>query len=276
MADKSAEVQSLVRTIQVPAISKAILQSICAVNGIPKTGNKSDLQRRIIQRKYDFFGTFGNPKAQTKSFFAFGVFFPLHTLRLLPAASPSHPNPFLSPLRGTICNHLMAHNRRPEINLCSETRDWERLQEIRESIVTRAPIFVTPSLVSQTQPQSHSQPQPPATVAPAALRSQPLPQSSYYQAARSHTPPNYAMASYNQPGYGALNGLRSSNPAPVSYQGPPPLPAARARQISGLHAPTITYKPSPFYELKYQLGDVRTLEGVSGSAELSTVVLLIC
>jgi E3 SUMO-protein ligase PIAS1 len=84
------------------------------------------------------------------------------------------------------------------------------------------------------------------------------------------------MASYNQPGYGALNGLRSSNPAPVSYQGPPPLPAARARQISGLHAPTITYKPSPFYELKYQLGDVRTLEGVSGSAELSTVVLLIC
>ena len=58
-------------------------------------------------------------------------------------------------------------------------------------------------------------------------------------------------------GYGALNGLRSSNPAPVSYQGPPPLPAARARQISGLHAPTITYKPSPFYELKYQLGDVR-------------------
>jgi E3 SUMO-protein ligase PIAS1 len=158
----------------------------------------------------------------------------------------------------------MAHNRPPEINLCSETRDWERLQEIRESIVTRAPIFVTPSLVSQTQQQSHSLPQqPPATVAPAALRSQPIPQSSYYQAARSNTPPNYAMASYNQPGYGALNGLRSSNAAPVPYQAPPPVPAARPRPNSGLQAPTITYKPSPFYELKYQLGDVRTLEGAS-------------
>jgi E3 SUMO-protein ligase PIAS1 len=51
MADKAAEVQSLVRTIQVPAISKTVLQSICVVNGIPKTGNKSELQRRIIQRK---------------------------------------------------------------------------------------------------------------------------------------------------------------------------------------------------------------------------------
>lgn len=54
---KSAEVQSLIRTIQVPAISKAALQSICAVNGIPKTGNKTDLQRRIIQCKWAFFGS---------------------------------------------------------------------------------------------------------------------------------------------------------------------------------------------------------------------------
>lgn len=46
-----AQVQSLIRTVQVPAISKAVLQAICAVNGIPKTGNKSDLQRRIIQRE---------------------------------------------------------------------------------------------------------------------------------------------------------------------------------------------------------------------------------
>jgi hypothetical protein len=51
MDDRSAEAQSLIRTIQIPAISKATLQSICAVNGIPKTGNKSDLQRRIITRK---------------------------------------------------------------------------------------------------------------------------------------------------------------------------------------------------------------------------------
>jgi hypothetical protein len=62
MDDKAAEVQSLVRTIQVPAIPKATLQSICSVNGIPKTGNKSDLQKRIIQRKsclFDVSGLFG-------------------------------------------------------------------------------------------------------------------------------------------------------------------------------------------------------------------------
>ncbi|KAK4123893.1 hypothetical protein N657DRAFT_690543 [Parathielavia appendiculata] len=194
MGDKSAEVQSLIRTIQVPAISKAVLQSICAVNGIPKTGNKSDLQRRIIQ----------------------------------------------------------------QINSCSDSRDWERLQEIRESIVKRAPIYVGPSLVNQTQPQSHSQPQPPG---PVAIRSQPLPQSSYLsQAARDYTPPNYAMGSYNTPGYGGLNGLRSSNAAPAPYQASPGVPAARSRPNAGLLAPTITYKPSPFYEMKYQIGDVKTLE----------------
>ncbi|KAK4034084.1 PINIT domain-containing protein [Parachaetomium inaequale] len=192
MADKSAEVQSLVRTIQVPAISKATLQAICTVNGIPKTGNKSDLQRRIIQ----------------------------------------------------------------QINLCSDTRDWERLQEIRESIVNRAPIYVTPSLVSQTQSQAQSQPQP----LQAQIRSQPLPQSSYYQGSRPQTPPNYAMGSYNQPNYGALNGLRSQNPPALSYQAPTNGPSARLRPNVGLVAPTLAYKSSPFYELKYQVGDVKTLE----------------
>jgi len=51
MSDRSAEVQSLIRTIQIPAISKTALQAICTMNGLPKTGNKSDLQRRIIARK---------------------------------------------------------------------------------------------------------------------------------------------------------------------------------------------------------------------------------
>ncbi|KAK3313400.1 PINIT domain-containing protein [Apodospora peruviana] len=44
-----SEVQALIRTVQIPAIQKAVLQSICAVNGLTKTGNKSDLQRRIMQ-----------------------------------------------------------------------------------------------------------------------------------------------------------------------------------------------------------------------------------
>ncbi|KAG7290296.1 hypothetical protein NEMBOFW57_000295 [Staphylotrichum longicolle] len=155
---RAAEAQSLVRTIQVPAISKAVLQSICAVNGIPKTGNKSDLQRRIIQ----------------------------------------------------------------QITACSDSRDWARLKEIRESI--------------------------------------PLPQSSYYQAVRPQTPPNYAMGSYGQSGYADLNGLRSQNPPPVPFQPAPSGPSARLRPNAGLVPPSITYKTSPFYELKYQLGDVRTLE----------------
>jgi E3 SUMO-protein ligase PIAS1 len=149
----------------------------------------------------------------------------------------------------------------PEINLCSDTRDWERLQEIRESIVNRAPIYVTPSLVSQTQSQAHSQSQP--QLSQAQIRSQPLPQSSYYQGSRPQTPPNYAMGSYNQPNYGALNGLRSQNPAALSYQAPTNGPSARLRPNAGLVAPSIAYKSSPFYELKYQVGDIKTLEGAS-------------
>ncbi|KAL2201566.1 PINIT domain-containing protein [Corynascus similis CBS 632.67] len=194
MDDKAAEVQALVRTIQVPAIPKATLQSICAVNGIPKTGNKSDLQKRIIQ----------------------------------------------------------------QINFCSDRRDWERLHEIRESIVTRAPIFVTPALVSQTQPQPRPHSQTP--LSQIQLRSQPVSHSSYYQAAPSQTANTSGMGSYSQTGYGALDGLRAQNPPATSYPLAPNGPGGRIRPNAGLIAPTITYKPSPFYELKYQVGDVRTLE----------------
>jgi E3 SUMO-protein ligase PIAS1 len=159
----------------------------------------------------------------------------------------------------------MAHNHRSEINSCSDARDWERLHEIRESIVNRAPIYVTPSLVSQSQ----SQPQPQSQVSQVSLRSQPIPQPSYYQSSRPQTPPNYAMGSYNQPSYGALNGLRSQNPPSVGYQNPPTGAAARLRPNAGLVAPAIAYKSSPFYELKYQVGDVKTLEGVFGVIPLS-------
>lgn len=79
------------------------------------------------------------------------------------------------------------------------------------------------------------------------------------------------MGSYNQPGYGSLNGLRSQNPPSVAYQSQPPTTGAagRLRPNAGLVAPAITYKPSPFYELKYQVGDVKTLEGVFGSPHFS-------
>jgi E3 SUMO-protein ligase PIAS1 len=69
------------------------------------------------------------------------------------------------------------------------------------------------------------------------------------------------MGSYNQPaGYGGLNGLRSQNPPPVAYPTAPAGASSRLRPNAGLVAPAIAYKSSPFYELKYQVGDVKTLE----------------
>ncbi|KAK4668796.1 E3 SUMO-protein ligase pli1 [Podospora pseudoanserina] len=50
MADKTAELQNLTRTVQNPALQKTVLQQICQVNGLAKTGNKVDLQRRITQQ----------------------------------------------------------------------------------------------------------------------------------------------------------------------------------------------------------------------------------
>lgn len=46
-----AEVDQLIRIAQTPAISKPILQNICVINGLLKSGNKIDLQRRIIKRE---------------------------------------------------------------------------------------------------------------------------------------------------------------------------------------------------------------------------------
>ncbi|KAK3374974.1 PINIT domain-containing protein [Podospora didyma] len=42
------QIQVLIRTVQIPSIQKTALQTICAVNSLPKTGNKADLQKRII------------------------------------------------------------------------------------------------------------------------------------------------------------------------------------------------------------------------------------
>jgi len=50
-APTTADYQALKRTVQLQTIQKAILQSICSVNGLPKTGNKNELQKRILNRK---------------------------------------------------------------------------------------------------------------------------------------------------------------------------------------------------------------------------------
>lgn len=55
-------------------------------------------------------------------------------------------------------------------------------------------------------------------------------------------------------GYQALSGSRPQNATSATgYQTRPLGP--------GLNPPAIQYKPSPFYEPKYQVADVKTLEG---------------
>jgi hypothetical protein len=44
-----ADIQAIVAKLKTP--SKPQLQSICVVNGLPKTGNKADLSHRIEKRK---------------------------------------------------------------------------------------------------------------------------------------------------------------------------------------------------------------------------------
>ncbi|KAK3301557.1 PINIT domain-containing protein [Chaetomium strumarium] len=202
MDDRSAEVQSLIRIVQVPAISKTVLQSICAVNGIPKTGKKNELQRRIIQ----------------------------------------------------------------QIQSCAESRDWARLKEIRESIANRAPVYITPARVSQVPVPQVPVPQvPPPQWQPqvkSQSTSQPwpqsLPRSTSHQTSSSQPSSSYAMPPYGQSAYDALNGLRSQNPPAHSLRAPQGSSGNRA--LPGLNVPTITFKASPFYEIKYQVGDVKTLE----------------
>jgi E3 SUMO-protein ligase PIAS1 len=153
-----------------------------------------------------------------------------------------------------------------EINACSDSRDWERLKEIRESIATRASIYIPPALVSQTQAQAQAQAQSQSQPhSQPRIGTQTLSQPSYYQPARSQEASNYAMA-YAQPSsYGALNGLRAQNLPANGYQAGQIGLTARSRSSGGLNPPAFSYKPSPFYEPKYQLGDVKTLEGASGA-----------
>lgn len=65
------------------------------------------------------------------------------------------------------------------------------------------------------------------------------------------------MPSYPTTGYGALNGLRSNLYGTTASSSS----VGRARPVAGLNPPTIAYKSSPFYDQKYQVGDVRALEG---------------
>ena len=74
------------------------------------------------------------------------------------------------------------------------------------------------------------------------------------------------MASYSPTAYATPNGPRALN---LPYQGVPIAPAAQARPSGGLLPPGIIFKPSPFYEAKYQVGEIKVLEGECEIALLS-------
>jgi len=203
--------------------------------------------------------------------------------------------------------HAMADRPGKDINSCSAENDWQRLKEVRESIIQRAPIHThhlvssaqsQPQSTSQTRSQSHAQMQSSSSAQPSAHQAHPTHQPQSYPQPQSHTtslspahtlslpsqpqpsatyypPPTSRQSHYALPGY---------PPAPYAPTTPTSLPrpanpqtvpyhtmgtaASRSRPAGGYIAPTITYKPSPFYEPLYQVGEVRTLESTSSPDSL--------
>ncbi|KAK4165413.1 PINIT domain-containing protein [Cladorrhinum sp. PSN259] len=181
-----SNVQALIRTVQIPSIQKQQLSQICQRVSIPKTGNKADLQRRIIE----------------------------------------------------------------QINICVNSRDLDRFNEIRHTIgnVTGINVGTSPS-ASASAPASA----PVSASAPSLPQpySQPRSQNSYYQAitptaTSTQYPP---MGSYSTTGYGPSQGLgMPSHHSGLNGAGrlaPPPV---------------FNYKSSPFYEMRCQIGRTRTLD----------------
>lgn len=150
----------------------------------------------------------------------------------------------------------MAYNPITELNAAYAANDWTRVQEIRESIVTRTPVYVNQSILAQATSSPIPPPQPPQPAAyqpnpSSSRRPQPAPQPWNRPAGNEATLPGYVMA---YQGYQALSGSRPQNATSATgYQTRPLGP--------GLNPPAIQYKPSPFYEPKYQVADVKTLEG---------------
>lgn len=216
----------------------------------------------------------GSPRRATKSIFKGASSAVSKTFTHRPSFVPlyfffSNTNLVAAALLSNFHTTAMAYTRLTDINNCASDRDWGGLSEVRKSIQSQTSIFVAPSSASQSQPQPqsqpHSQPQP---------RAGPLPKPGYYSAARPQTPPNYAMPSYNPAGYAPPNGLRSHNQPSLPYPGGPNGAAARLRPSAPLQQSGIYFKPSPFYELQYQVGDIKTLEGAFGVTFASSALLI--
>ncbi|KAK3356979.1 PINIT domain-containing protein [Lasiosphaeria hispida] len=91
-------------------------------------------------------------------------------------------------------------------------------------------------------------------------------QPPYYPPNSAHTPsqPRFGGASYSPPGaasYSPGNGYRPANTVPLPASTPSsasrPLPRPR---LLNLAPPAFQYKQSPFFEVKYQLTEVKTCE----------------
>ncbi|KAK0629857.1 PINIT domain-containing protein [Bombardia bombarda] len=80
------DAQALTRIVQIPSLQKPALQNICAANGLTKTGNKADLQKRIIQLINECMGTEDWPRfAEVRG--SIYKYAPLHSQSMLPPTS---------------------------------------------------------------------------------------------------------------------------------------------------------------------------------------------
>lgn len=125
-----SDIQAIVAKLKTP--SKPQLQSICVVNGLPKTGNKADLSHRIEKRKLLLF------------------LFPFFTL--LPTTTPDHPRA-PSVFSRYHADSSSSDTFAPVIRECAAEQDNQRYQEVRDSIyrqtATMPPPYNAPSAVPQ-------------------------------------------------------------------------------------------------------------------------------
>lgn len=96
-----------------------------------------------------------------------------------------------------------------------------------------------------------------------------MPKPAFFPEARPQTLLNYAMPPYSSTGHAPANGMRSHNQLSLPYPGALNSATSRLRPGVAVTQPGIYFKPSPFYDPQYQVGDIKTLEGASGVMLLS-------
>jgi E3 SUMO-protein ligase PIAS1 len=219
-----AEIQTLSNLIHKP--SKPQLQTICLLNGLPKTGNKADLQSRITQRRSSLPYPHLPFTPSSLSFLS-----PI-TLYNSPHHSPGH-------------HQLLFLTLETVINDSVRKQDFRRYQEVRQSIFAQT-----------GQAGSYA-----SNMAPPYFGAPP-------QQSPALTPTQRYGASFGSPAFSLTNGQRPPGAAPPMSQATPTRPVAQPRPAAVM-TPGFEYKPSPFYEMKRRLGEVRTCESEIPGSHLS-------